>query len=314
MKRISHPISALLLAVFACAAEANAHAQTACLRVQNGKSAAYAVASPTEAGHVLEWHPDGSETNRFWKSPFPDRLLYKWRNVGGERTWIGPQNRWQDFSADNLAWPPPSFLETVPFDISPESLPLQGSATLQTVGNTPLDCRRVVSLSTNGILSVRASFHSNAASEPNPVSLADYQIWSVTQLPFPLSATVRLADAKRIENGVLGSDAVIPHPIRDPENKTAFFDLENIRLPPSGGAKCYLDGDAFILSYPDGKLTITQTESAPLPEDEIPYRAQFYCGGHVDIPGPQGRYIEVEFAGRADSPMTVQFQWEPVEP
>lgn len=312
MKRTFFPVFTLSLAVVACAAEARTNDETACLRVQNGKGAAYAVVSLKDAGHVLEWYPDGSATNRFWKSPFPDRLLSEWRNTGGERTWIGPQSSWQAIFGTKGDWPPPAFLEEeAGFERTPDSTPLQGSLTIQTKNTRPLDCVRTISLAPDGTLSVQASFRPNPEPGTTPLALMDFQIWSIAQLPVPLSAKARLSGEKRIGNGILGKDPIVPEPARDKENKTIFFDLANIRLSPNGGGKCFLDADAFVLAYPDGTLTITQTESAPLPNDTPPYRAQLFCGWHPDIPGPQGRYIEVEFAGRADSPMTVRFQWQP---
>lgn len=278
------------------------------LELGTGPETARALLAPGRGGRILAWIPAGSATNRLWQSPRPDVLQYRWRNDGGEKTWVGPQTCWEDLSTHG-DWPPPDFVDSSPFTIvalTPAGAVLRSAQTEK----APFVCERTIRLTAPDTLQITAAFLPVADARADAPPLASYQIWSVAQLPFPTAAVARLMEPRRIDNG-LRNNPIDPPPRLSEDGRQAWFDLAGLRLPPDLGAKCYLDADAFTLFYPDGRLHISAPDVAALPDGEEPCRAQLYVGGHPFIPGEAGRYIEVEFAGASARPFPVTFRWEP---
>ena len=204
------PILPLALALAGCSSRGNPVPDELVLSDGTG---ATAVVAPAAGGRVLAFRPAGMPGggNAFWTNPLDDPMLAGWRNVGGEKTWIGPQSRWRGMAGK--AWPPPAFFDRERYGILPGAT--ASAATLRSPpppadGDCPFSVERAVSLA-DGVLRVESRLVP-ARDAGAPADADGFVAWSVAQTPHARRVAVRLAPPARLENGPDG-DSPLPEPV-----------------------------------------------------------------------------------------------------
>ena len=247
--------------------------------LENG--AVCAVVVPAFGGRVMSLQFAGGP-NLLWTNPRPDNLMWHWRNHGGEKTWIGPQESWE--ALGGKTWPPPAFFDAAPYVVtrrSPTSVVLLSPADT----NWNLRVSRTAEVLPDRL---RVTSELLPAGDVPATRLTN---WSVVQLPPPPRVAVRLTGRKRLANG-MGEDKPLPAPARL-ANDTQLFDLRHA----VASGKCSFDADLFLVEVPGGQFEIRQFGEPPEDDDlAIPDRAQLYFGARTDLPPNYEPYIEVEFA------------------
>lgn len=130
--------------------------------------------SPAQAGRVMEFSREGGP-NAVWTNSAEPAEPGAWLNVGGEKTWIGPQDEWKGFFRKN--WPPPAFFDSAVFTVVSNDA---SSVTLQSPADegTGVSLLRTVSLSDEG-LRIRSELRGADLGPEAPALFA----WSVCQIP-----------------------------------------------------------------------------------------------------------------------------------
>ena len=237
-----------------------------------------AVVVPEFGGRVTSLQfADGP--NLLWVNPRPDDLMWDWRNHGGEKTWIGPQESWK--TVGGKTWPPPASFDAEPYVVthrSPTSVALLSPA--DTHWN--LRASRTIEVFPDRL---------RVTSELLPtgdVPAERITNWSVVQLPPPPRVAVRLTERKRIANGI-GEDKPLPGPVR--LDDSLVFDLRSAEA----SGKCSFDADRFLVDVPGGQLEIRQLGETLDDGLATPERAQIYFAARAELPPGYEPYIEVEF-------------------
>lgn len=127
--------------------------------------------APERAGRVMEFARIGAP-NAIWTNSAKPAVSSDWLNVGGEKTWVGPQDIWGSFFRMN--WPPPKFFDSEAFTVVSNDA---SSVTMRSPADTRtgVSLVRTVSLTEEG-LSIRSVVDSPA---PRPHLYS----WSVCQIP-----------------------------------------------------------------------------------------------------------------------------------
>ena len=118
MKSIVEPLY-ILFAVFAAV---DAFAVPATLVLENGAIRAEVV--PEWGGRLMFLGRPGGK-NALWVNPaaaantVDDKGKEVWKNVGGEKTWVGGMGLWKGFKDDPKAkgWPPPAWFDSAPLEV-----------------------------------------------------------------------------------------------------------------------------------------------------------------------------------------------------
>ena len=115
MKATTSIIAASVVAV------ASAEVFPAPLRMRCGPMSATVV--PAWGGRLMELSRDGG-ANALWTDPaavtngLDSAGRQIWKNVGGEKTWVGSQGPgWRGFNPDGKVWPPPSWFDSAPLSV-----------------------------------------------------------------------------------------------------------------------------------------------------------------------------------------------------
>ena len=80
--------------------------------------------SPAWGGRLMFFGRTGGK-NALWTNPSASTNTCdsagkaKWKNVGGEKTWVGAigSDYWKGFSSDGRDWPPPEWFDSAPLDV-----------------------------------------------------------------------------------------------------------------------------------------------------------------------------------------------------
>ena len=259
-----------------------------------------AVVAPERGGRIMALHfADGP--NLLWVNVRPDRLMWKWRNHGGEKTWIGPQESWK--TQGGQAWPPPAFFDADPFVVT------RRTPTLIVMLSRPDTNWNLRVSCTVEVFADRLRVTSELLPVDDAAAMPATRItnWSVAQLPPPPRIAVRLTGSKRIVNGV--DDAKpLPEPARL-DGDVLVFDLDRAEASGKGS----FDADCFLVDVPGGQLEIRQLGEPPADDGSaIPDRAQLYFAARAELPPNYEPYIEVEFARPfPDSRQQIEFRFIP---
>lgn len=252
--------------------------------------------TPAWAGRLTFFGLDGGE-NALWADPaaadagLDENGRQIWKNVGGEKTWVGSQgDGWRAFAGqeEGSVWPPPEWFDSAPFRVlsaDPSNLVVRSGT--GKAGDWEVAVERSFSLGPGGLeIRQRLVPESVGAAGPDPLPDDIRRLWSVAQVPRADEVRLRLCgEGRHFEKGEMGPPAG--------GDGTGWVRLDV--APLSKWGKIMADGDALAVPYAGGRwFTIEQT--APrrfLDAIAEPGRAMVYASP-VDY--SPSAYMELEFA------------------
>lgn len=261
---------------------------------------------PAWAGRLMSFGRPGGP-NALWTSPEEARLATDeggspvWRNVGGEKTWVGSQGRgWRAFSGK--AWPPPAWFDSMPMDVvacGPTGAVLRTA--VHRADDWAVRMERSFALCGDRlVVRQRLLPESVGALGPEAVSDDDRRLWSVAQIPRPDRVLLHLAGEGRHVR-----DGAIPSPV--PTDRPGWAAVDVAGMADEG--KISADGDRLAVPLADGSGWLVLAQSAParhLSSFETPGRAMVFVSKPDVRPSP---YVELEFAAYGpDAEQTLEFR------
>ena len=272
-----------------------------CWRMSNGTVDLVVV---PQVGRIMRYGFIGQD-NMLWENPDLPGLVSPgpgtWLNYGGDKVWPWPQDQWK--SVTGRDWPPPVGVEEVGHRverIGPRTLRLT-SPELRGYG---VRIVRDISLAPTGS---RVTMTSRYEAVPDRPIRNWPQVWTVSQIPPPDVAAVRIAgDPKQ---GALYEN------INQGVWQLAVSDRPNVRwLNPPPGVKSKVGVRADVIAVAHGKTVFTQRVVGTDPDTLRPptYQAQLYAEPKPS-PGENGRaYWEVEFLGgwTRNRPAVLTVEWD----
>ena len=243
-----------------------------------------------------------------------------WKNVGGEKTWVGGISSWKGFKTPPVtsSWPPPEWFDSAPLDV------VRANATnilLRSGAHSNEDWTVAVEreFTLDGDKLVLHEALDNRSKATRPLSTNDIRrVWSVTQIPLVPRVIGRLCGEGRMVLERKGKPCFpVPEPL---DGGWIGLDL----AAAWKDAKIDFDGDMLAAPLADGSgnwLVIGQTA----PERHLgsfvtPARAMVYTTGPDPAPskwnGHSPRaYIELEFVALGpDAEQTLVFRIEDAPP
>jgi hypothetical protein len=278
-------------ALSAAAAPANAATP---IVLENEKLRAEIV--PAWAGRLMFFGHKGGE-NVLWTQPeaadfgcHPDGTPM-WKNVGGEKTWVGSQGPgWRAFAgiSEGAAWPPPAWFDSMPLRVvraDPKSAVLRSDA--HRGGDWSVAMEREFTLEEDClVIRQRLIVEDFGANGTKALPDDDRRLWSVAQVPQPKLVMMRpCGEGRHTKFGPIGE------PLPEVGSGWARIDLFGTEKP----AKICADGDALAMPLADGGWFLIE-QTAPQPFlDAIaePGRAMVYASPNDFKPSA---YAELEFA------------------
>ena len=235
--------------------------------------------APAWAGRLMFLGRPGG-TNAFWTQPEAAGFTVDgngnpvWKNVGGEKTWVGSQGRgWRAFAGkeSGSVWPPPVALERS-FSLCGDRLAVRQRLIPESVG----------------------------ALGPEALPDDDRRLWSVSQIPRPDRVLLHLVGEGRHDR-----DGSIPAPV--PTDRPGWTSIDIGGMADDG--KLVADGDRLAVPLPDGSGWLVLSQTAPvrhLSAFATPGRAMVFASKPDYQPAP---YAELEFAAYGpDAEQTVTFR------
>jgi hypothetical protein len=218
-------------------------------------------------GRVMRFGPIGGP-NAFWTNPAGTDVA-GWRNFGGEKLWLWPQDRWPELGGGS--WPPPldgrTWTGKSGSDWAEWKIPLGPEL--------PGLIRRRATIQ-GGILRVLSEIFAPASIEP-------FRLWSVTQTERPTELEVHSPTAR-----------IHPSPGEVFERTAQGWKLAAC---PPGGGKWFFDSARMVAATPAGLLTIRNHANPSTQSDEPVERAQvFFDADQSDLrPHELPPYAELEW-------------------
>lgn len=250
---------------------------------------------PAWAGRLMFFGRKGG-TNVMWTQPeaadfgrYPSGTPM-WKNVGGEKTWVGSQDvGWRAFAGveEGGVWPPPAWFDSMPMKV------VKADATnvvLRTDayrgGDWVVAMEREFTLEADAlVIRQRLMPEEVGACGPDVQTNDMRRLWSVAQVTRPKFVMIRLCGECRHV-----TTAPIPDPVPAGVPGWAHIDLP----PAEKAGKFNADGDALAVQFEDGWFLIEQTAPARhLGAFTDPGRAMLYISTDDFKPAP---YAELEFA------------------
>ena len=265
---------------------------------------------PAWAGRLMFLGRPGG-TNAFWTQPEAARFTVDgngnsvWRNVGGEKTWVGSQGRgWRAFAgkASGSVWPPPAWFDSMPMEVvSADSTNVVLRTAAHRGGDWVVALERSFSLCGDR-LAVRQRLIPESVGALGPEALPDddRRLWSVSQIPRPDRVLLHLVGEGRHDR-----DGSIPAPV--PTDRPGWTSIDIGGMADDG--KLVADGDRLAVPLPDGSGWLVLSQTAPvrhLSAFATPGRAMVFASKPDYQPAP---YAELEFAAYGpDAEQTVEFR------
>ncbi len=270
---------------------------------------------PDWAGRMMFFGRPGG-ANALWTHP--EAAAYtidtagrpRWKNVGGEKTWVGSQERgWRAFARRDkgIVWPPPAWFDSMSMQVASKS---PTNAVLRTgvhhAGEWAVSLERAFTLLGDRlVIRQRLIPAENCADAHGPPVTNDLRrMWSVTQVPLPGRVGIRLVGEGRCK---LYGDMPAPLPSGTPG--WSWLDIGAV----TNSGKIEADGDALAAPLPDGSGWLHIEQTAPsrhLSAFESPGRAMVYASKPTFWPSA---YAELEFAAYGpDAEQTLTFRLVPV--
>lgn len=287
-------------------------------RVLKDSTGAEAVIAPQYGGRVMSFTTVDAKRNLFWNAPAGAIDLNGWKNHGGEKSWIGPQNLWSAIKKGR-SWPPPAHFDSASFKVRDTG---EGGADSISMDSPfasggdacPYGVHRSVSLENGTLRVVSRLVSAPEAPDPEaglPAEENEWHVWSIAQVPWSAEVALRktglgrLNDGGSIERGVF---AVRGAPA--PESSVTTLAID----PDAVSGKLFFDGDAIAVGYPDGALVAHRIAGAgdtldyPFPKHG---RAQLYTGWHGKRDEGGEKYLELEFTAIGAQPLEMEFSFFP---
>lgn len=266
-------------------------------------------------GGRLMFFGTATGANAFWTNPnaVTNTVDAKgrpvWKNVGGEKNWMGIESRWAGFSPDGKAWPPPAWFDSTSLDVVRANATnvLLRSPSFHTSSNWTVSLEREFTLVNDRLIVRQRAIPPLDAKSEDLVAVPDdtRRIWSVTQIP-----CVDKIGVRTVGKGRTKLYDKCPPLSRTGADGWATLDLTGVERH----ARITMDGDALAANLPGvGRLIIEQTaEPRHLATFKIPTRAiVFTTGTEARDPSP---YIELEFVAQGpDAEQTLTFWIEDAE-
>ena len=271
---------------------------------------------PDWAGRMMFFGRPGG-VNALWTNPeaavhtIDSAGKALWKNVGGEKTWVGSQRRGWRFIAGvekGRVWPPPAWFDSMPMQVvatGPTNAVLRTG--VHRAGEWAISMERAFTLLDDRLVIRQRLIPADATGVHEPPITNDMRrLWSVTQIPRPDRVAIRL-----VGKGRICDDASLPAPVPSDISGWSWIDI----ACKEGSGKIEADGDALAapLSDNSGWLVIEQTAPAMyLSAFERPGRAMVYASKTTYRPSG---YAELEFAAYgADAEQTLSFRIAPSIP
>ena len=265
---------------------------------------------PAWAGRLMSIGRPGG-TNAFWTQPEAAKLTIDengnplWRNVGGEKTWVGSQGKgWRAFAENGpgRAWPPPAWFDSDPMEVvecGPTGAVLRTD--VHRAGDWAVRLERSFTLEADALV-VRQRLLPDSVGALGPEALPDddRRLWSVSQIPRPDRVFLHL-----VGEGRHVRDGSIPAPV--PTDRPGWTTLDIGGM--AGDGKLVADGNRLAVPLPDGTGWLVLSQTAParhLGAFETPGRAMVFASKPDYRPTP---YAELEFAAYGpDAEQTLEFR------
>ena len=216
------------------------------------------IVAPERGGRLMHFSRLG-ESNLLWTAAdinggFGD--VYGWRNWGGEKTWLWPQEKWPGGN-----WPPPHDVEQAPWRVDKiETSKWEGNYWVEINLSAQTTEGKIERLFNTSIIGTHLSMCS-ALDTTNSA----FSVWSITQIPAPETIGVERVEPRRLLLQMPGA-----------ENALALRGDGTVDVAATpGGTKGMMDATAFRVPTAQGTLVVRQEEDPGLPYDDT-YRAQVY--------------------------------------
>lgn len=248
--------------------------------------------APALGGRIMSYMPAGC-TNLLWVAPQDAPLFWGWKNHGGEKVWIGPQENWlEHFGA---GWPPPASFDQDKYRklSATDTATTLMSAPINIAGTELKILRSVRILDQADVMVSSRKILTNAIGEDGDFAeLPDTAtLWTIAQIPVPDTLYVRLFGQKRFHNTGIDNNKPLPAP--HPAGDLLRFDLAD--LPQSG--KATMDADLFAVPVDNGLFVYRLANSKKHINGDRTDTAQLYVAAAKDLPaGTHAPYAELEFA------------------
>lgn len=265
---------------------------------------------PAWAGRLMSFGRPGG-ANALWTWPEAARLTVDedgnpaWKNVGGEKTWVGSQDRgWRAFAGkeSGSVWPPPAWFDSEPMAVvSADATNVVLRTAAHRGGDWIVALERSFTLEADALV-VRQRLLPESVGALGPEALPDdhRRLWSVAQIPRPDRVFLHLAGEGRYDR-----DGEIPAPV--PSGRSGWASIDIAGMADKG--KISADGDRLAAPLADGSGWLVLSQTAParhLAAFATPGRTMVYASKPDFDPTP---YVELEFAAYGpDAEQTVEFR------
>lgn len=240
--------------------------------------------------------------NALWTAPENADVTNDWKNVGGEKTWAGYDEKWSVADPAHRRWPPPVFFDSDPFDVvasSPTSIVMRSRPG---GGGWGVRVEREAVLRADALTVFSRLVPTGGE---RALSREDLWNWSITQIPFTPEVTARGAGVSSA-GPECGCDGIEAMP-------TESGGARELKLKMDFGvkqAKAGFDADTLSARTPAGLLVLThRTDPRFLAGRARGLRAMVCHAISEHLPEGARDYIELEFSCTgAGSEQAVEFR------
>lgn len=235
-----------------------------------------------------------------------------WKNVGGEKTWVGTMPLWRNSNQSGKMWPPPQWFDSGMMEVvRADATNVLLRTAQQKMGGWTVSLEREFTLAGDRLV-LRETLV--APDGGDPVEDDSRRVWSVTQVPLVDKVSIRSAGRRR---AIRHCDSVSLPPAKD-----GWTEVDLTVAKRHG--RCGFDGDATAADIPGvGRLVIEQRVAERHLKDALkndlfnePSRAIVYTTGRDFKPSTWSGfgvhpYVELEFVALGpDAEQTLTFRIE----
>ena len=257
--------------------------------LSNGR--AFATVDATLGGRVLAFGRAGGR-NWLWRNESTRNLAdpHAWKNVGGEKTWVGTIGDWttQFCIRRERGWAPPAWFDGSPFSVERADADCVELRSRVSPGDFwKVGLRRRISFEGES-LAIRSEVETKEATAETPDRMWN---WSVAQVPEAKRLAVHLVGRKRTLWGHSTGEAVKP---AGRDGDWVYYSFADFGV----NGLMNFDADAIAAEYDDGWLMVRhRADPATVEPFEKPRCAVFHSGFQPKTMGDDRAkmYVELEF-------------------